>query len=428
MSGKNLREFPLAIFPQQIREIIEITSDELNFPVSYIAASLFLAVSVAIGNSRYLKVKEGWKVKPILYMALLGKPGAVKTHPINYALSPFRMLDNETLAKYAKELEEYRENSISGRKTKPKAKQIIVKDSTIEAITKVLLMNHHGICIHYDELNGWFNSFNRYHKTGGDEEQWLSMYSGDAIVVNRKTQDDILSVPNPFVCVIGSIQPNVLIKCFKGQKTDNGFLFRILFVENSSEDEAVLWKDDDLPSNSQEKWNQFLMEILNSSLHSEEENNALEYTFDESGWKLIKQWQNNMENEITDKGEEQDIAIFRKIQDYALRFCIPIHVMHKIKSDNRKIDCTTVIKATELAEYFYYNAKNVYDLIHFSSREDLTKLLKLSEMLPTVFTREQAIIVGNTLGLSRSTIFRHIRGDEDDLFFRRLSHGKYEKK
>ena len=96
MSGKNLREFPLAIFPQQIREIIEITSDELNFPVSYIAASLFLAVSVAIGNSRYLKVKEGWKVKPILYMALLGKPGAVKTHPINYALSPFRMLDNET--------------------------------------------------------------------------------------------------------------------------------------------------------------------------------------------------------------------------------------------------------------------------------------------------------------------------------------------
>jgi hypothetical protein len=78
----------------------------------------------------------------------------------------------------------------------------------------------------FRQLNGWLGSFDKYHRSGGDQEQWLSMFNGDAIVVNRKSQDDIISVPSPFVSVIGSIQPSVLTKCFKGQKVENGFLFR----------------------------------------------------------------------------------------------------------------------------------------------------------------------------------------------------------
>ena len=75
MSAMSGRAFPVMVFPEKIRRIIENTCQDLNFPTSYIAASLFLAVSVAVGNSRLLKVRDGWKVTPILYMALLGRPG-----------------------------------------------------------------------------------------------------------------------------------------------------------------------------------------------------------------------------------------------------------------------------------------------------------------------------------------------------------------
>lgn len=239
-------EFPMDIYPPPLRQIIEDTHRDLNFPVNYIAASLLLAVSVALGNSRVLKVRYGWRVKPILYMTLVGSPGSVKTHPVSFALAPFRRSDDYTLGKYAAELEEYR-RQMKERGEKPKAKQFIVKDSTIEAVAKVLHSNPHGICVHSDELNGWLSSFDKYHRSGGDQEQWLSMFNGDAIVVNRKSQDDIISVPSPFVSVIGSIQPSVLIKCFKGQKVENGFLFRILFVNNSSEGQPMRWSEDDLP-------------------------------------------------------------------------------------------------------------------------------------------------------------------------------------
>ena len=47
-------EFPMDIYPPPLRQIIEDTHRDLNFPVNYIAASLLLAVSVALGNSRVL--------------------------------------------------------------------------------------------------------------------------------------------------------------------------------------------------------------------------------------------------------------------------------------------------------------------------------------------------------------------------------------
>ena len=160
-------ELPMDIYPPPLRQIIEDTHRDLNFPVNYIAASLLLAVSVAVGNSRVLKVRDGWRVKPILYMALVGSPGAVKTHPVSFALAPFRRSDDYTLGKYAAELEEYRRQVMTERGEKPKAKQFIVKDSTIEAVAKVLHSNSHGICVHSDELNGWLGSFDKYHRSGG---------------------------------------------------------------------------------------------------------------------------------------------------------------------------------------------------------------------------------------------------------------------
>ena len=56
-------EFTIDIYPPPLRQIIEDTHRDLNFPVNYIAASLLLAVSVALGNSRVLKVRDGCMLK-----------------------------------------------------------------------------------------------------------------------------------------------------------------------------------------------------------------------------------------------------------------------------------------------------------------------------------------------------------------------------
>ncbi len=424
-------KFPVHIYPQKIQKIIADTYKDLNFPVNYIAASLLLATSVAVGNSRALKVKDGWKVKPILYMALVGSPGSVKTHPVTYALAPLRKVDNNSLRTYARELEDYRRQAITERGEKPKAKQYIVKDSTIEAIAKVLDSNPHGICVHFDELNGWFATFDKYRKSGGDQEQWLSMFNSDAIVVNRKSLDAIISVPSPFVSVIGSIQPNVLTRCFKGQKTENGFLFRILFVNNSSEGKALPWPEDDLPSESESVWSNFLLSILESSKSFDEGGTPTEYTFDPLAWTIIRNWQNSHEEELANEGEQHKTAIFRKIQDYALRFCLLVHTMREAAREislSSIIDPVTVAKSIALAEYFYSTSVDVYENVQYGGYVSGNKIAALLDRLPETFTKQQAVQMGHLLGISPSTITRHIRGDDDDPFTIKIKHGLYRKK
>ena len=429
MNKEDVLSFPLCVFPKEIQQIIEDTHRDLNFPVNYIAASLFFAVSLAIGTTRRLSAKKGWNTKCIMFMSLLGQPGAVKTHPIVFALAPFAELDKGTLLKYEQELEEYRKSPIEKRTAKPKARQFIVKDITIEGLAKVQKDNPHGICVLSDELKGWVANFNRYRKSGGDQEQWLSLYNGGSIVSNRKSQDDIVFLPESFVNVIGGLQPGVLANLFKGEMTENGFLYRILFVNNSSEDEPVLWSDDDLPSDAEAIWRNFILKILSICGYYEPKP-TLELHFSGEAWSFIKDWQNNKEIELINNGSDAAIAIFRKIQEYALRFCIVIHTIREAYediTDPSTVDVKTVILATVLADYFFATAKDVYAYI-IEGGKNPVKFFELLNRLNTEFTTKQALIVGGQMGLSTRTIFRYLDVTPDDPFLKKLKHGHYEKK
>ena len=82
-------EFPISIFPHTIQRIITELHSSQGYPIDYIAAAMLSALVVSIGNSHHAQVKRGWVESPILYMALIGRPGANKSHPLSFAFHPF---------------------------------------------------------------------------------------------------------------------------------------------------------------------------------------------------------------------------------------------------------------------------------------------------------------------------------------------------
>ncbi|MCQ2117428.1 MAG: DUF3987 domain-containing protein [Bacteroidales bacterium] len=429
MSNDNKLLFPLVAFPSRIRSIVEQTHEENNFPINYIAAALFFAVSVAIGNCRTLIVNSSWKVKPILFMSLLGNPGSAKTHPIKFAMDPFLKLDGENIPKYRKELSEWRRTPLENRITKPIPKQLRVQDITMEAISKLLEESNHGIFVHADELKGWISSFNKYNGGGGDLEQWLSLWSGVPISVNRKTQDDIIFIPDPFVEVIGGLQPGVMPKLFGGEKMDNGFFYRLLFVSNSSDGEPLLWKDFDLPSGLEKDWERLIFHILDDGGFFQDEIVKKDYSFSEEAWTSLLVWQNSIESKNAEYEPEYKTAIFRKIQDYCLRFCLIIHTMREAAGDiptSTLIDGNTAILATLVADYFYEEAQVAYETV-VSGGVNHEKFFMLLNALNDEFTSAQAVAVGEHLGMSRATVYRYLAVNPDDPFLRCVKRGYYEK-
>lgn len=81
-------QFPLHIFPAKFQDIARTTSNCLGYPLDFIAGSMLFVMSVAVGNTYSVKVKEGWTESAILYLAIVGKAGTNKSHPMSFAMRP----------------------------------------------------------------------------------------------------------------------------------------------------------------------------------------------------------------------------------------------------------------------------------------------------------------------------------------------------
>lgn len=422
--------FPLAAFPRRLQEFIRTARDTLNFPEPFTASVMLLAVAVAIGNTRVLKVKEGWTVKPILFLALVGEAGANKSHPISFVLKPLDRINNEHIEAYNKALAEYRKAVDTNPEGKPKPRQILVSDITTEGLVQLHRSNPLRLCLRCDELAGWISNFNRYRK-GGDEQLWLSIYSGQPLCVNRKTMDDILSVSEPFICVVGSIQPDILSGTFSGERQSNGFLYRILQARSTGSTK-LLWNDKGFPAEQERYWDGFLRRILEKCDKDYSVFNvSSDYTFTEDAYFHIQDWQNQWEEALEQEGRPSQVEAFRKIQDYALKFALILHTMKEAAGEikpSTQITFDTTVMAALLAEYFFFTALQSLEAIEEQNPQRHPRNhADFIVALPPEFTTAEAVEKGREFGLSESTVKRLLASGKGR-FFVWSSHGRYEKK
>ena|ERR1700677_4974495 len=71
--------FPLDVLPQQLAHFSEAVSLAKHCPPDYVAVPLLTIAGAAIGASRVLEIKPGWRERPCLYAAVIGPPGSAKT-------------------------------------------------------------------------------------------------------------------------------------------------------------------------------------------------------------------------------------------------------------------------------------------------------------------------------------------------------------
>lgn len=216
--------FPVSVFPKPIREIISETKATLNYPADFIASAICFTLSVGIGNNFVAKVKEGWNERAILYMAIIGRSGVNKSHPLSFAMQPLFELDIKSSVKYQKERREYEKYILACKKekedkeqaTEPVLKKFIVSDITPERLITIHQDNKRGICLYVDELMSWLKNFNRYN-SGSEEQFWLSVFSGKPIILDRQGNKNSAFIKHSFISVIGT-QKKLLKKLVKGER------------------------------------------------------------------------------------------------------------------------------------------------------------------------------------------------------------------
>ena len=429
-------DFPIHIFPQRLEQIITSYCSTLNLNKDYAAVTVLYAFSVALGGHYSLTVKRGWIELPTLFVALVGKPGINKSGPISIFTQPLEKLEKDLFKRFLDEYSTFKKGrsakkengDLSAITDEPVRRQLVIKDATQEAMLKALYDNPHGFAGIYDELAAFLKSFNKYKSGGGDEEVMLSLFSGKSISVNRKSSEPIF-IEKPFVSIIGSIQPQVLINLLGNNKIDNGLTHRFLFAFPDHVIREDL-SDDDVPEYIEELYQTFINRILISDFFQADGYPAHKITLSKDGYEAYKIFRRRINETINNEKSDAISGIYAKLDTYSLRIALILHVIRtgckEPEINPYQVSAETFGKAVELIEYFEHNALKVFKLME-KFRDPLKDYPMEHKIiyyqLPYSFTTGAAWEIAKEK-VSRRTLFNIL---SDEYLFTKLKHGIYEK-
>jgi len=249
--------FPSEVLPEPARSFVQASARAIGCDESFIALPLLAALASAIGNTRRIELKYGWAEPAIVWAAVVGDSGTLKTPAFKAAMKPARKAQaaafkEHALAQAAWEADHLRyeaellawkraagsDKGQAGdppeKPAAPIARRYIVSDTTIEALAPILLGNPRGVLLARDELAGWIGAFDRYAKAGkggADAAHWLSMHNAEEVVIDRKTGiPPTIRVPSASVSIAGGIQPGILARALGAEHRENGLAARLLLA------------------------------------------------------------------------------------------------------------------------------------------------------------------------------------------------------
>ena len=412
--------FPSEVFPEQIRQIINRTRTCLNFPLDYICPALIFASSIALGNAIAVEIKKGWKEKAIFYMAIVGEPGTNKSSCLEFAIEPLRKIDRDNLKTYKKKLKQYEatKNDPDKNIEQPVYGQIVLSDITVEGFLKQHLNTPRGLAIYADELMGFVKSFSRY-RSGNDEEIWTQLFTGVPIIVNR-LHSDSFSVSNPFVGIIGGVQPGLLRK-FADGKTDSGFIYRWLFAYPDKRTFSR-FQDDEIDDHTMNQWETIIDTIRRIRYNGK----TTVIRLSPEAYDLYKQWYNTG-RETMEHASTSFIGITTKMERYCARFALILEVLRYTcgQSDLTSISAQSMKDAFKLTYYFIAGAQKALKKLHSDPLGALTEKQRSIYLdLPATFTTREGLTIALLHSMSERTFKDWIKTP----LFRKLDYGTYEKR
>lgn len=430
--------FPLDALPELLAEHVRELHRCNSFPVDYTASSMLFACSVCIGNAVHVKVKEGYTMPPVLWIALVGKPGTIKTHPLELALKPLKERDANAFDQYRIDIRVWeqeqaerkkgtqQDGSTEGTKPRPNWHLHIVTDTTMEALVGKLEHLPRGVGLHRDELSGWWGSMDQYRK-GADREKWLSLWNGKQVDAIRKTAGEVL-VRRPFVSVCGTVQPGKLYTLGNDQ---DGFLPRLLFA---FPDEQV--KPYHATTGIHPQWAEQYAEILDQLLAipmATEDGKPVPHLVPLSPEALdvFTAW-DKVNTDRTNNTEAEGIAgIYPKLECYVHRFALLLEILGAVCAEGGAGEVTSIGRsamegALKLVEYFEATARKVHFQLFEADAVDRLDESKrrIYTALPSTFATADGSKIANALGMKDRTYRRWLN---DGKLFKRIAHGAYQK-
>ena len=360
LNAQHTGGFPTHCLPGEVGRYVEAAARATGAPTGFVALPLLVFAGATIGNNRVLAVKDGEYYRPGLFGAVVAPPGRIKSPGINSARRPLDVLQAEAAERYTASLATFeedlraweampkKEQATVNRPVKPTYRRYYTVDTTIEAVA-VSVRDNPGIAIAPDELTAWIHGMDAYRGgRGGDRQNYLRLWSGQPLDVNRKGQEPLF-VPNPVVGLVGGIQPSVIKDLAKGDRYD-GLIDRILWEMSPSRFRR--WTDATVPRELEAA----LVERFRLLRSARDERPV---TLSDAAQRRFRRWIDENAN-VCERAEGLLAGVYAKLDQQIAKICLILHCLtHPSDAEDAPVSDATMAAAIEIGEYYRCQANVV---------------------------------------------------------------------
>jgi hypothetical protein len=377
------------MLPQPVAEYVSQVASALGCDPAYVALPSLAVIASAIGNTRTILLKDSWREVSVLWTAIVGYSGTLKSpaweKPIDHLHRLQRKLLKDHRAKTAIYQDEIAEYEAAKRKArdggpdpgeppeKPLPRRLVCSDTTIEKLVEILEDNPRGLLMSDDELNRWFGSFCRYKGKGGgtDMPHWLSMHRAGPVLYDRKSGDRrTIYVPRAAVSITGGIQPEILARVLTTEFQEAGLAARFLVAMPARRPKK--WSEVEIDPSVDSSYRELIEKLLDLNFDpSEDDKRPYPIPMAEAAKKIWIDYYNFW-------GDEQAAvhgplaAAFSKLEAYTARFALLHHVVNRVARNDYDlcpIEKNSMEAGIGLSSWFAGEARRLYDMLA-ESEED----------------------------------------------------------
>jgi hypothetical protein len=374
------RPFPVDALPEPICGWARAGAAALGCDPSFTALPALAAVASVIGNTRVILLKRGWTEPAILWTAIVGDSGTLKSPAHEQAVIPLYREQERLLNEYQKEMAEYLEGKAKRKSADdesgdpppepPFLRRVVCSDVTVEKVAALLEANPRGLLLSRDELAAWLGSFTRYKgKAGGtDLPNWLEMHRAGTVIVDRKTGDrQTLYIKRAAVSVCGGIQPRILARALTAEHIDAGLVARLLMAMPPRR--PKVWSEAVVHEEVDEAYHKLFRTLLQRRYGRGEGPGVLR--LDPAAKQLWVEWYNEWAGEQA-AAEGEMAATLAKLEGGAARLALLHHVAtmtHLETDDCRPVGLRSMEAGITLARWFAAEARRILAMLGESEQE-----------------------------------------------------------
>src|SRR5215217_4989764 len=365
--------------PAPCRPLIKEATASFGCAPELVALPMLATLSSAIGTSRVVEIKGGWREWPALFLAVVAPPGAMKTPAAKVAKKPAFDRQRELGKAYLEEKEEWqretREWEVERRDAQkagepapeqpeaPSMGRCWAGDTTVEALVGILEDNPRGLFVYRDELAGWVRSMDQYKGgKGSDRQHWLNLWSTDEVVVDRKSRmGEPIILAKPFVSLFGGIQPAMLGELTAGM--EDGLIDRFLFAYPAPR--HVRFTEKEIGAEADEQYGALYRRLSDLRLILDEygDPNPKPLKLTPEALRLFAFCVDSLGAEVLQPGFSARLeGVWSKLRGYLARLSLVLAVCRCVEAGTReeRVETGDVEAAVKLLGYFKAHARRVY--------------------------------------------------------------------